>query len=354
MNTRYYRNFFAGLLILLFSAACSRNNNITGNNDGNNGIGNRAPLTEAAGRDELVTTVALIKKRPNGDIEYLFNERAAGYLVKRDHPSFDALLRIASAAQEAKRPVKLLSNLPGELTALTEPTAAETAAYLEWYRSNITFAEPNRRLVVSQIDTLRFDLADVQNWKVFLRCTKTVPDLATAQQIFDYCKQQTCTFGPTQEQPCIPFQFVRDGCFARAHKMRRIIETRFRYCSEKVFSYGYGMTLFVQANLWGGCCVNWWYHVAPLVRVKVGLRVYCYVIDPGMFTGPVRLSTWLSAQDNTNCNSNANLSSYSIQPSSAFTPVNANPVTEYTTDNQYTQTNIDLAYYNTQGPTCTN
>jgi hypothetical protein len=35
----------------------------------------------------------------------------------------------------------------------------------------------------------------------------------------------------------IPFQYVRDGCYARAHQMHRIITTRYPYCCEKVFSF---------------------------------------------------------------------------------------------------------------------
>jgi hypothetical protein len=343
----------AGLWVLLFSAACSRNGN-TPINEGGMDIHKRMAGVDAPGGDGVVTTVAIIKTLDNGDIEYLFNEREAGYLVKRDNPSFDAILRIARDAQAAGKPVKLMSDVPGILTSLTTPTTAETAAYLEWYRSNIKDAEPNRKLTVSQIDTLVFNLADWQRWKVFGICKTLVPDFATAKKIFDYCKQQTCIIGPTQVQPCIPFQYVRDGCFARAHKMRSIIEGKYKYCSEKVFSFGYGSTLYVQANLWGGCCVNWWYHVAPVIRVKSGLKYICYVIDPGMFTQPVLLSTWLSAQENTTCSSSANLSSYSIQPSSAYTPVYANPVTQYTTDNSYTATNTALVSYNGYGQTCGN
>lgn len=42
---------------------------------------------------------------------------------------------------------------------------------------------------------------------------------------------------PLTVPPCILFPYVVDGCYARAHQMRRIITTRYRYCSEKVFSF---------------------------------------------------------------------------------------------------------------------
>lgn len=338
------------LACLLFAVSCNRNADFS-TGSGGVAIPNGVAPANAPG-DGVVTTVAKINKLANGDIEYLFNERQARYLVSRDHSSASLILRMAEAALAGKKPIKLISDVPGNLTRLEEPTSAETSKYLEWYRSNLLNTEPERRVQMANIDTLTFNLAEWQNWKVFRLCMKTLPDYATAKKIFDFCKQQTCTFGPTQIQPCIPFSFVRDGCFARAHKMRYIIEQKYGYCSEKVFSYG---NLDVKADLSGGCCVGWWYHVAPLVRVKTARGYYLYVIDPGMFTAPVYLSTWLAAQQNTTCDATSNLVEYSIQPSSAYTPSQYFiPVTSYTTDPLYTQTNSDLIYYGNQGTTCGN
>jgi hypothetical protein len=87
------------------------------------------------------------------------------------------------------------------------------------------------------------------------------------KEIFDFCAQLSCHLpGPYAVPPCIPFQYVRDGCYARAHQMRRIITTRYRYCCEKVFSFANqdDDRLAVKANKWGSCCVTWWYHVASL------------------------------------------------------------------------------------------
>src|SRR5436305_1352661 len=121
---------------------------------------------------------------------------------------------------------------------------------------------------------------------------------------------------------------ARGGCYARAHKMRQIIEDQYGYCSEKVFSFANqnNDTLAVKANKWGGCCVTWWYHVAPLARVRIRIKLpfgtfelmLAMVIDPGMFDKPVLLSTWLMAQADTSCSSYAHVSMYSIQPSSAY------------------------------------
>jgi len=342
VKINFMKKYFLKILPLflglaLFFTACIRKVNPDPGNIPDQNVA-EAPV------GDIVTTVANIINRPDGSIEYNFNERQAVFIVPANNPNFSSILSIAKEGLAGTKPVKLVLGGYNVLNNLIWPSAAETKIYLDWYKLKIVRPEPARLVRVSAIDTNVFNNVDFQNWIIFRSCTKVIPDYATAKKIFDYCAQQQCTFGPTQVQPCIPFQYVIDGCFARAHKMRSIIEGKYRYCSEKVFSYG---DLNVKANKWGGCCVSWWYHVAPLVRVKTSKGTFCYVIDPGMFNSPVLLSTWLSAQENTNCSSGANVNRYSIQPSSAYTP-------EYTTDNNYSLTNNDLVYYNSLGPTCPN
>lgn len=104
-------------------------------------------------------------------------------------------------------------------------------------------------------------------------------------------------------------------------------------------------TRAVQANKWGGCCVTWWYHVAPLARVKLGRwAVLLMVSDPGMFDKPVLLSTWPAAEENKTCAANAHVSMYSIQPGSAYGPAN-HAGTAVVTDPNYVQTDATLINY---------
>jgi hypothetical protein len=134
--------------------------------------------------------------------------------------------------------------------------------------------------------------------------------------------------------------------------MRRIITGRYKYCCEKVFSFATDDpdTLAVKADKWGGCCVEWWYHVAPLIRVRLKIKglpkklsiVLAMVIDPGMFDKPVLLSTWLAAQENTTCNADARVTSYSIQPGSAYAPSWGGG---FVTDPNYTDTESTMIGY---------
>jgi Glutaminase len=299
--------------------------------------------------DEQVVGIARIIHLDKGSVQLLFNERQSPFTITTENPEFGNIIRIAELAFAEKKPVKMLSTAPGVLKKLSTPSETELQQYNERMRLNLRLPEEVRAVDLRKIDTAVFNTVAWQKWKVFNLCVKAVPNLATAQTIFDYCKQQSCKLAPTQEQPCIPFQYVRDGCFARAHKMKQIIEKKYGYCTEKVFSFG--DYLHVQAA--GGCCVSWWYHVAPLIRVQMspGIQI-CYVIDPGMFSAPVTLFTWLYAQENKTCDNSAHLLTYSIQPSSAYTPVGYPPGNTYSTDNSYTDTYEKLVYYNGFGITC--
>ncbi|HEY3251025.1 MAG TPA: protein-glutamine glutaminase family protein, partial [Ignavibacteria bacterium] len=295
-------------------------------------------------KDIGILTVAAVRKCKGGE-EILFNERQRIFLAPSTMKSAKEASRRLKDSINKKAPVKAVLNLrKGVVEKIDIPKASE----IEKFRKmRVLLEKPSKsiRINVKSIDPTAFNLVDLKlKWPAFLLCEKVVPNYTKAKEIFDFCAKQSCHLpGPYNISPCIPFQYVRDGCYARAHKMRRIITTKYGYCCEKVFSFanqGYD-TLAVKADKWGGCCVTWWYHVAPLIRVRLKILstsiVLAMVIDPGMFDKPVLLSTWLSAQENTFCHPNANVSMYSIQPGTAYTPANYSG-TAFSTDPSYTAT----------------
>ena len=153
-----------------------------------------------------------------------------------------------------------------------------------------------------------------------------IPDLATAQLMFDYISHQCCALpGPYAVEYCITFQYAEDGCYARASKMCEIINTNYHYATQKLFSFAfYGSDeLCVQANKWGGCCINWWYHVAPLVTINTSEGPKAYIMDPAMFDQPVPVATWLHFQENPACDQGSYVplvDVISIQPNSSYEP----------------------------------
>jgi hypothetical protein len=313
-------------------------------------------------REEAVLTIAEVRKpRGKEPAQILFNERQQIFTLppraaagRSKTASANALTARLADALKASEPVKVVLNPRKGVVQRITPLPATA---LRMFKAERPLEENPQKLVpidVSAIDPTTFNIVD-KNLKVpiFRLCTKIVPDYATAKAIFDFCAQQSCHLGGTPPvPPCIPFQYVIDGCYARAHQMRRIIiSRRFGYCCEKVFSFAIGSpnVLSVQAAKWGGCCVTWWYHVAPLLRVRVKFGrfnlVMAMVIDPSMFDKPVLVSSWLGAQENKTCNPNAKVTSYSIQPGSAYAPANGGA--SFITDPQYTATEQTLAAYKT-------
>jgi hypothetical protein len=300
-----------------------------------------------------LVTVAAIRTAGNRPPRYLFHEHEPIFTLA-SNAADDASVRRLEAARRSRRPVRI--NLDGKAGVISAVSDASPGEIEEFVRARPPLKGPARiaRLDLRKVDPTTFNLAETYlKWPAFRKCHDIIPTYKKAREIFDFCAGLSCHLpGPPTVPPCIPFQYVIDGCYARAHQMRRIITGRFRYCCDKVFSFATDNqdTLAVKADKWGGCCVEWWYHVAPVVRVRVKIRglpkkvtlALAMVIDPGMFDKPVLLSTWLAAQENVGCNVHARVTSYSIQPGSAYTPSFGGG---FTTDPAYTATESTLIGY---------
>jgi hypothetical protein len=300
-------------------------------------------------REKEILTVAAIRKKRGIETQFLFNERQQIFLLQPSVKFAGETSRLLTESARKKSPVKVVLNpRRAVIEKIDVPSVKEIE---EFKRLRILLDKPEKsyRIETSSIDPTVFNVVDrYLKVRCFRLCKRIIPNYKTAKKIFDFCANQSCHLpGPYNISPCIPFQYVIDGCYARAHKMRWIITTKYRYCCEKVFSFANQNfdSLAVRADKWGGCCVTWWYHVAPLVRVRLFKSiVLAMVIDPGMFNKPVLLSTWLSAQENSTCHPNANVSMFSIQPGSAYTPGNYQG-TQFTTDPAYALTDAKLIQY---------
>lgn len=167
------------------------------------------------------------------------------------------------------------------------------------------------------------------------KLASVIPDLATLNSLFTQIKNQSCGTS-TASSPCITFRYPVDGCYARAHKMRQILNNAGYEC-EKQFVYGN-----LRAST-GTCCVSWVYHVAILVSFKNASGVVeKRIIDPSLVsTGPITDTAWRAACTNTTCGS-ASVSSFANTPGNVYY---RNPAGSLLYDNNLVNTNCTLTAF---------
>lgn len=289
--------------------------------------------------DRLYSVANVFYTEDGSRAEVWFYESPMVFEFNADAPNAAATFATLKSAKENNVPVNVrLSVITGNRVDVAYPSTSEQ-------RAVFSAAAAKRETAVSvpapeEISQGRVALVGV------------VPNVATLNTIFNKVRDQCCKLpGPYIYGQCVPFQFVADGCYARAHKMRQIIENFYGYTSYKVFNYacnGAG-TLSVKATLWGNnCCVKWWYHVASYVYVQSGSSQVAYLLDPAMFTGPVSIGTWVAAQKNTTCGYNGSAQGQVYYTSLAYAPSSLNTATCTLTpfgDNTYTAANATCASY---------
>lgn len=128
--------------------------------------------------------------------------------------------------------------------------------------------------------------------------SRVIPNVNLLNSLFAQIKNLSCETSPAS--PCITFRYPIDGCYARAHKMREILNQAGYEC-EKQFVYGN-----LKAST-GTCCVAWAFHVAILVSFKNASGVIeKRIIDPSLFSnGPVPDAVWRDACVNSLCGSSS-------------------------------------------------
>lgn len=126
-----------------------------------------------------------------------------------------------------------------------------------------------------------------------------------AARLFLEMADATFTTEQGTEAP-IPFHYPVDGCYARAHHMAPLL-TEKGYASEKVFAVskvpaslgGSRGGLRVPTQYAGDApqgqqpAVEWWYHVAPIIKVREDDgKLVDVVLDPSTATGPITIDEW--------------------------------------------------------------
>jgi hypothetical protein len=306
----------------------------------------------AAEKQALAYTVSTIKESELPDyLTVYFQESASIFTISKSATAEIALLKesqtqqtpvIVEVGEGDYRMIQSVKNAP--VTTINE--------YREFRKSAVAF---------KPLDMERSTTLDT-------RANDIIPDMNTLNQLFQVLQSasvvnsngyaiNSSTNFYNYYLGRIPFQYVTDGCYARAHAMRKIIEETYGYTSYKRFIWvkpNAQATLNVSTRLWGnrGCCVGWRYHVAPTVKVRTSNgTVQWYVLDPSIFTTPVPAATWnnsMIGNTATVCQpqSSSNFETF-LAYSNAYTPVfnNNGSVSQMTVDNNYAQTAQTLSNY---------
>lgn len=97
--------------------------------------------------------------------------------------------------------------------------------------------------------------------------------------------------GALYDQSKIPYEYITDGCYARAHMMDEMFRQH-GINNAKMFVKG---DLEAKNDL---MTARWWYHVAPLVFVDGGDgKPIPKVIDPGFVREPMDPEQWVKAMN---------------------------------------------------------
>lgn len=103
-------------------------------------------------------------------------------------------------------------------------------------------------------------------------------------------------------QSGIPFGYQQANCHNISHYICLLLESKGYQCAKiwafapVVYSASSSKLIRIpdKKNISPGGKIDWGYHVAPILQVRIGNKVRKMAIDPGLFKTPVRYRTWLA------------------------------------------------------------
>lgn len=96
-------------------------------------------------------------------------------------------------------------------------------------------------------------------------------------------------FADIRKESKYAFEYLEDGCWARAHLITQELEKR-GIRAGKTFAEGYLVVPTDKAM--NGEAVVWSYHVAPLVAVQTDKGIEMRILDASLFDKPVPVKEW--------------------------------------------------------------
>lgn len=164
--------------------------------------------------------------------------------------------------------------------ARLSPSRMPGESYLLAYERNtsgfyLKFSQSNESVIDRQISFQQINIQSIPE----------VPSAATVQSMHHQIRDSRSWFWTAM--PSFPrrltWLYPDDGCFLRAELMAQKLKELGNVQPKQIFAFGdLGISTPYET-------VNWWYHVAPVVRVKN----QAYVIDPSVdYKRPLSIKEW--------------------------------------------------------------
>jgi len=208
----------------------------------------------------LDVTVADIRRLPNGDLDVVLMLSHARHTLRAGNPRFAELAALLDAARRDGGGLLVVENDQQEI-----PDAIRDPKFIVSRRADPIWIPPESPPFAADVLS-GAQLANAFAAVLTMRCE---PSAAPA--------------------PCIPFQFVGDGCHVRADLMCHALAGT-GVSAGKCWTYG---DFHIPSASYPTCHVVWDWHVATAVRLNTAQGPETYVIDPSLFDQPVPLARWL-------------------------------------------------------------
>jgi hypothetical protein len=206
-----------------------------------------------------------------------------------------ALLLALTAAGDAAPAEKAADKKPPPIET-TSAVYSRLKGEAEWSLFGYYSAEPAARRVFEHLARSGYEvelrISNLPIPKVAARSpTGILPFKETVSE-----KKAMDVFKWMTRQKDIAFRFPTDGCYARCQLMiERMQKNGFK--PRKIWAVANGDELYARTKNHPDGHVTWGYHVAPVLRVRVGDdKQRWYVIDPALGTAPMTISEWEAAQ----------------------------------------------------------
>lgn len=318
------------LAIAIFMTSCGQND-LLGTTDQPTDLTIENPETPEKALQESTSFVERVQVYESANnVEYYPVTIGASqriYKLQKQNPQSAAFFNLIKEAQtRTLNPVKIsVDQTSGFVKSVASPTTEESR---KWKETDAAQIHKEANLVGDEGVFEDIDqISDNRNSVVF----SSYNDVASTHQSLG---QYRCVYYGPQMPRCITFEYKADGCYARAHRMKEIMEYGSKTCYKiVVFADIYnGKALTVP-----GCnSYGWAYHLAPLVQAG---GVW-YVVDPSLSSTPLTRSQWYALMGTSNvCDVEYTLGDY-------YMPTGYGCGTHsYYTDPNYYHTYYTLANY---------